>query len=209
MTDASPAADPLTPRPTPLPATPATPVHTPVLLAEVLALLNPQPGETFLDCTLGLGGHALAVAERLGPTGRLWGVDHDPEALRRAEVALRALPAPPELHFLHGSFAKLPELLPTANAPRFDLLLADLGVSSMQFDDPARGFSFRFDAPLDMRMDPSRDIATAYDMINGDSEERLAQIFYEYGEERKSRQIAAAIGRERRRQPIRTTHALA
>lgn len=197
---------------------PNLPPHTPVLLAEVLALLNPQPGQAVLDCTLGYGGHAAALAHRIGPTGQLWAIDRDAVALREAEKTIRALAAPPTLHLIHGNFADVVKLLHSAEPRRFNAVLADLGVSSRQFDDPARGFSFRHDAPLDMRMDarprsePSPGLPvgrTAADLINEESEEDLARIFYEFGEERKSRQIADAIIRERRLAPIRTTKALA
>ncbi|MGH7145612.1 MAG: 16S rRNA (cytosine(1402)-N(4))-methyltransferase RsmH [Planctomycetota bacterium] len=182
--------------------------HLPVLLDEVLALLNPQPGQRFLDCTLGLGGHAAAVADRIGSNGRLTGVDRDPVALARALELMKARAQPPALKLLHGSFADLPKLA-GCPPPAFDLILADFGVSSLQFDDPARGFSFRHDAPLDMRMDSTAPIPTAAELLAELPEADLAQIFFEFGEERKSRPLAAAIARERTRRPIATTGALA
>lgn len=190
-------------------ADPAAFTHAPVLLTEVLTHLNPQPGHRFLDCTLGLGGHAAAIAEKLGPTGRLVGVDLDPAARAQAEFRLRSLPNPPAIQIVAARFDQLAAVLQDRTAPPFDCLLADFGVSSMQFDDPARGFSFRHDAPLDMRMDPTGATLSAADWLQTTDEAELARIFYEYGEERKSRQIAAAIVRDRRRSPIRTTFQLA
>ncbi|MCI0355478.1 MAG: 16S rRNA (cytosine(1402)-N(4))-methyltransferase RsmH [Acidobacteria bacterium] len=166
-------------------------------------------GGTYLDATLGLGGHAFAVARRLGAQGRLIGFDKDPQAL---EIARRRLSPPadsggdwPEVRLVQGSFTEI-AALPAASA---DGLLADLGLSSLQLGDAARGFSFLAEGPLDMRMDPRTDPQTgptAEQVVNRMDEITLAQVIYEFGEERRSRRIARAIVRAR---PIRNTMHLA
>ena len=131
--------------------------HRPIMVAEILSVLAPQPGECAVDCTLGYGGHAEALLASLRPGGRLLGLDADPLELPRAEVRLRALGFGPECFVTQRSnFAGLPAALVKAGFEGADCLLADLGVSSMQFDDPARGFSVKLDGPLDMRMNPQR-----------------------------------------------------
>ncbi len=131
--------------------------HRPVMAPEILTLLAPQPGRIAVDCTLGFGGHAAALLPRLQPAGRLLGLDVDPIELPKTEARLRALGFGPDAFTAHHSnFAGLPQILAQAGLPGADIILADLGVSSMQLDDPARGFSAKFDGPLDMRMNPGR-----------------------------------------------------
>jgi 16S rRNA (cytosine1402-N4)-methyltransferase len=177
--------------------------HIPVLLKEAIDFLAVKRGGTYLDATLGLGGHSFEIAKLLGREGRLIGFDKDPAALERARQKLSEPPAElkddwPEIRFEHGSFANLSELL---EANSIDGLLADLGVSSLQLEDASRGFSFQADGPLDMRMNPTEGM-TADQVVNHMDETSLANVIYEFGEERRSRRIARAIVRAR---PIRTT----
>jgi 16S rRNA (cytosine1402-N4)-methyltransferase len=182
-------------------------VHVPVLLQQAIDLLNVRRGGTIWDATLGLGGHSFELAKRLGREGHLIGCDRDEDALR---IARKRLTHPPEdlakdwpkLTLMHGSFAEVGKQIPPGTV---DGVLADVGVSSMQFDEAARGFSFQADGPLDMRMDRSRG-ETAEQVVNHMSEEELANVIYEYGEERRSRRIARAIVRAR---PVKTTAHLA
>ncbi|HEY6251856.1 MAG TPA: 16S rRNA (cytosine(1402)-N(4))-methyltransferase RsmH, partial [Candidatus Angelobacter sp.] len=161
-------------------------------------------GGTYIDATLGLGGHSLEIAKRLGPQGHLIGFDKDPRALDLARKRLAEMPSgvTPAITLLHGSYAALDKHVPPAST---DGILADLGVSSLQFGDPARGFSFQAEGPLDMRMDPQGE-RTAGQVVNHMREEDLANVIYEFGEERRSRRIARAIVRAR---PITTTAHLA
>jgi 16S rRNA (cytosine1402-N4)-methyltransferase len=188
--------------------------HVPVLLKEAIDFLAVKPGGTYLDATVGLGGHSLEIAKRLGAAGHLIGFDKDPAALEVARKRLvpvvgcssLALSEPngdvstdwPAITLLHRSFAEL------ANDQRratIDGLIADLGVSSLQLGDAARGFSFQAEGPLDMRMNPMSG-ETAEQVVNHIDERELADVIYEFGEERRSRRIARAIVRSR---PIRTT----
>jgi len=178
--------------------------HVPVLLDEVIHGMSPSPGEHLLDLTLGRAGHSIEILRRTSPDGRLVGVDRDPDALQ--ESALR-LPAERVL-LIQGDFGRMPQLREQVGNETWDLVLADLGVSSPQIDDGRRGFSFRHDGPLDMRMDPSEG-ETAAEYLARVDEAELARIIHEYGEDRHSRRIAAAIIRERRIQPVDTTLALA
>lgn len=180
--------------------------HQSVLLAESIQLLNPQPGRVVVDCTLGAGGHSAAIIPRLSPGGRLIGLDVDPEALGLARERLEPLArdAGVKLDLIQANFRTLKHVLDTLGIAAVDGILADLGVSSMQFDRPERGFSFRFDHPLDMRMDPTLP-ETAADLLLNRSEEELADILYQLGEEHKSRRIARAIVRQRESSPIATT----
>lgn len=182
--------------------------HIPVLLQATLELLSPQPGETFVDCTFGRGGHAAALAERLGPEGRLIAVDLDPDAIDTMKNWLERKDLPCRFDAIHGSFGELPLLLRKIEVSQVDGVFADLGVSSPQFDDASRGFSFRREAPLDMRMDPARGEPAA-SMIARLSEFDLARIIWEYGEEKNSRRIAKAIVRRRQEAPFETTTDLA
>lgn len=181
--------------------------HIPVLLDEALALLNPQPGQAAVDCTAGLGGHAAAVAQRLGPTGTLVLFDLDPGNLAVAEARIRALPSPPRVIVIHANFAEAPRRLAEQGLSA-DLVLADLGFASGQVDDPSRGFSFSRDGPLDMRLNPAGPV-TAAGLVAGLSERELAEIIREFGEERHAARIAQKLVQERRIEPIQTTARLA
>ena len=177
--------------------------HVSVLLKEAIDFLAIRRGGTYIDATLGLGGHSLEIAKRLGPQGHLIGFDKDPQALETARWRLAEVKdEPPRITLLHSSYADLDQHVAPRSA---DGLLADLGVSSLQFGDPARGFSFQAEGPLDMRMDP-RGERTADQVVNHMREEDLANVIYEFGEERRSRRIARAIVRAR---PITTTAHLA
>jgi 16S rRNA (cytosine1402-N4)-methyltransferase len=174
--------------------------HTPVLVAETLELLAPARGGLFVDGTVGLGGHAEALLAA-HPATRLLGIDRDPDALARA--AARLAPFGARVRLVEGDFHRLAELLAREGIDRIAGFLADLGVSSLQLDTPERGFSFRFDAPLDMRM--GRHGPTAADLLNGSSEAELENILREYGEERQARRIARAIVAARAEAPLATT----
>jgi 16S rRNA (cytosine1402-N4)-methyltransferase len=188
--------------------------HVPVLLKEAIDFLAIKRGGTYIDATVGLGGHSYEIAKRLGAPGHLIGLDKDPAALEIARERLVVgrsssavdegadQPDWPEVTLLHRSFAEL------ANDERrttYDGILADIGVSSLQLNDPARGFSFQAEGPLDMRMNPQAGL-TAEQVVNQVDEVTLANLIYEFGEERRSRRIARAIVRSR---PIRTTAQLA
>jgi len=178
--------------------------HVPVLLKEAIDFLAVRRGGTYIDATVGLGGHSYEIAKRLGAPGHLIGVDKDPAALEiaREKLVEERQPDWPTVTLMHRSFAEL------ANDQRpatTDGILADLGVSSLQFGDPARGFSFQAEGPLDMRMNPQAGL-TAEQVVNQFDERELADLIYEFGEERRSRRIARAIVRSR---PISTTAQLA
>jgi 16S rRNA (cytosine1402-N4)-methyltransferase len=178
--------------------------HVPVLAGELIELLDPAPGEIAVDCTVGGGGHARLIADRIGPAGTLIGIDRDPVAEERfaelsAEVSCHT-------RFIRADFVEaLAQLNDERVAP--DLIYLDLGMSSMQVDTWARGFSYAYDAPLDMRMDPEQEL-TAAEIVNGWDDRRLARLLREYGEERFAAQIARAIVRERRRGEISSTQQL-
>jgi len=179
--------------------------HQPVLLEEVCGFLQDlQPG-VLLDATVGLGGHARAFLERFAG-GEVVGLDRDAHTLEEARRRLERFGSRVTLH--HGAFADLEAVLDAADRATVDAALFDLGVSSPQLDDPARGFSFRADGPLDMRMDPSRG-ETAAELVARLSERELADLIFELGDERASRRIAAAVARERARGPIESTERLA
>jgi 16S rRNA (cytosine1402-N4)-methyltransferase len=180
--------------------------HTPVMPKEVLAGLDVRPGMTVVDGTVGLGGHAALLADAAGPGGRLIGLDRDPDALALAQGRLADAPA--DVTLVHARFSDLPHVLADLSVPAADRVLLDIGVSSLQFDRAERGFSFRHDAPLDMRMDPSES-QTAADIVQTFPEEELARVFRQYGEERFAGRIAKRIADERRRGPITTTAELA
>jgi 16S rRNA (cytosine1402-N4)-methyltransferase len=181
-----------------------TATHVPVLAGELIEALDPQPGEIAVDCTFGAGGHARLVAERLGPTGTLIAIDRDP----LAEAHFDRLAAEVACHtrFLRASFADgLREL--AEERVKADLVYVDLGISSMQVDTWERGFSYSYDAPLDMRMDPEQEL-DAREVVNTWPERRLATVLREYGDERYATQIARGIVRARDREPIESTSAL-
>jgi 16S rRNA (cytosine1402-N4)-methyltransferase len=180
------------------------PTHEPVLVDEVIALLEPSRGGLFVDCTVGLGGHARAVLAA-GAT-RLIGLDRDTTALAIATQSLE--PWRDHVELVHADFRELPAVLAARGIDGVDGALADLGVSSMQFDAPGRGFSFRRDEPLDMRMDQTAG-PTAADLLQSVDETELANVIFRYGEERFSRRIAHRIVEARRAAPIRTTTQLA
>ncbi|MCC7193549.1 MAG: 16S rRNA (cytosine(1402)-N(4))-methyltransferase RsmH [Phycisphaeraceae bacterium] len=186
--------------------TDATAGHVAVLPAEVLDLLQPRPGQVMLDCTLGRAGHASLIAPRLEPGGRYIGLDVDPVNLEYARQVLKSSPVRVDL--VKSNFAHAREALDALEIGRVDLVLADLGFASNQMADPARGFSFNLDGPLDMRLDPEL-TQTAADLVNNLSERELADLIYQYGEERLSRKIARKVVEERDRSPILTTQALA
>ena len=183
----------------------AEPEHLPVMLEETLRCLAPRPGETMLDGTLGLGGHAAEILSRLSPGGELIGLDRDPEALTLAAKRLDGVGGAYRL--LHGTFDRVGELLKEleiSSDGAFDGLLLDLGVSSMQLDRAERGFSFRNDGPLDMRMDPGEEESAASWLAQAPVEE-IARVIRRYGEEPQAGKIARAIDRGRRERPITTT----
>jgi len=177
-------------------------IHKPVLLKEVLEALELAPGKTIIDCTVGLGGHAEAIVAAISPGGRLVGIDRDAKAL---EIAKERLGRPGErVDLINGRFDELDAIFERAGIKGADGFLFDLGVSSMQFDEAGRGFSFRADAPLDMRMDTAAE-KDAAEVVNTASEAELDRILDEYGEERFHRRIAAAIVEERKKARIETT----
>lgn len=185
----------------------SAPTHKPVMLAEVLALLDPRPGETVVDATAGCGGYSLAIRERLGDRGLLVASDRDPEMARAANERLKAA-AGAQFRVFVAKFSELPEVLRRADVRGIDGLTADFGVASPQIDRPDRGFSYRVDGPLSMQMSPGSEIS-AEEIVNHWPEAELARVFREYGEERHARRIARRICERRRRAPIRTTLELA
>ncbi len=180
------------------------PGHEPVLVAETVALLNPSRGGLFVDCTVGLGGHARAILA--GGATRLIGLDRDPTALAIAAESLAEWQARVEL--VHADFRDMPAVLQARGISAISGGLADLGVSSMQLDADGRGFSFRRDEPLDMRMDQTQG-PTAADLLAETGEEDLANVIFQYGEERYSRRIARSVVEARRAGRIATTGQLA
>ena len=179
--------------------------HIPVMMNEVLSLLDPQPGQNFLDCTLGGGGHASVVLDRIKPNGKLYGIDRDPYAIERSTERLS--PFKGRFEIFHGEFSAAENLVPEYIWPTLNGALIDCGVSSFQLDDEGRGFSFRFDAPLDMRMNTKSDM-TARDLLHQTRENELADIIYQLGEERNSRKIAKNIVTARSQNKLNTTFEL-
>lgn len=179
--------------------------HIPVMLAEVLAELDPQPGEVVCDCTLGGAGHTVELAGRVAPDGLSIGIDQDDMALRAATERLaREVPQAQTL-LLKGNFGDLDELLVEAEVPGVDCFLFDLGVSSPQLDIPERGFSYHEDAPLDMRMNSGNHTLTAAEVVNTYNEADLTRILRVYGDERHAARIARRIVERRAKAPIETT----
>lgn len=178
--------------------------HVPVLVDEVLRLLDPQPGQTIIDGTLGGGGHTRRLAERVGPTGRVVSLDRDRAAVETALRELVDLPATP----VWADYRNLRHVLDDLQLDRVDGVLIDIGLSSDQLADAARGFSFESDGPLDLRFDVTEGKPAA-DLVNRLAEQDLADLIYRYGEERLSRRIARAIVAKRRDQPIATAAELA
>src|ERR1700750_2291552 len=175
--------------------------HVPVLAEEIVSLLDPRPGETIVDATFGAGGHSSLLAARQRGDGKLIAIDRDPTVAPYFERFRRETGVKARLH--HGEFSTVLEHL-AENGVRADVILLDLGVSSMQLDRPDRGFSYAVDAPLDMRMDPGAEL-TASDLVNEASQRDLADIFRRLGEERYARPIARAIVARRRTQPFERT----
>jgi len=182
------------------------PSHGPVLLAEVVDLLAPAGCGVLLDCTIGDGGHAEAMLQAAGPQATLIGIDLDARNVARAKQNLQRFA--PRVRLFVANFTEVPTVLAEVGVNEVDVLLADLGVSSVQLDDPQRGFSFQADGPLDMRLDRSAR-QTAADLVNRMAEKDLADLIYRYGEERYSRRIARNIVAARRERPIDRTGRLA
>ncbi|MEA2194247.1 MAG: rRNA (cytosine1402-N4)-methyltransferase [Solirubrobacteraceae bacterium] len=178
--------------------------HVPVLAGEAIELLDPQPGQTVVDCTFGAGGHARLLGERIGTTGRLIAIDRDPIAAERFAELAQELAC--TTRFIRASFVEGLEQL-REEGVQADVVLMDLGMSSMQIDTWQRGFSYSYDAPLDMRMDPGL-ARSAHELVNESESRHLETIFRDLGEERYARPIARAIVRARQKAPIDSTIAL-
>lgn len=179
-------------------------MHEPVLLAEVIQWLRPSEGGTFVDCTVGLGGHARAILAA-APDTRVIGIDRDLEALAVARERLSIFEG--RVHLIHANFESLASVLNQEGKTGVRGVLADLGVSSLQLERSERGFSFASDSPLDMRMDQDSEL-TAAELVNELAQRELADLIFEYGQERGARKIARAIARQRDREPIVTTKQL-
>ena len=179
--------------------------HVPVMLAEVLAELDPQAGEVVCDCTLGGAGHTVELAKRVAPDGLSIGIDQDDMALAAATERLEREVPEASIRLLKGNFGNLDELLVEAEVPGVDCFLFDLGVSSPQLDIPERGFSYHEDAPLDMRMNSGNHTLTAAEVVNTYNEADLARILRVYGDERFAARIAKRIVARRAKEPIETT----
>ena len=180
--------------------------HVPVLMQQVLDVIAPQPGKAIVDCTLGLGGHSAELLGRILPGGRLVGIDFDQANLDRATARLSAVSAQ-RFELFHGNFAGIQKILGQAGLSQVDAVLADLGVASPQIDDPGRGFSYRQDGPLDMRMDTSRGTPASV-LVNRMSQQELQEAILELGDETDAPQIAALIVQRRQEHPIQTTRQL-
>lgn len=177
------------------------------MVRQVLDVLDPRPGDAVLDVTFGTAGHALALCKRIGEEGLLVGADADPQALQAASRRLQAAATCP-CRLLRARFSELPRLLTDEGLTRFDIVLADLGIGTHQLDRPERGFSFGVTAPLDMRYDPAA-TPDARQVVNSASQQELARIFRQFGEERYAEQIASRIVEQREQAPIETTTELA
>lgn len=179
------------------------PTHVPVLVNQTIEGLNPQPGERFIDCTVGLGGHASAILDRILPDGKILGIDADPQAIQLANARLAHYGE--AIILVNDNFINIEDICHQHNFHPVDGILFDLGVCSLQLDTAQRGFSFHLEAPLDMRFNTNQGL-TADDLVNTLGEQELARILREYGEERRSRKIAQRIVQNR---PIHTTSKLA
>jgi 16S rRNA (cytosine1402-N4)-methyltransferase len=184
--------------------------HIPVLLAECLEYLDLQTQQTFVDATLGGAGHSFEAAKRLGSAGTLIGIDQDDAALTAARIRLESIPEDerPHLELVHGNFGDLDQLLVSCEVPGIDAILFDLGVSSPQIDTTSRGFSFKENGPLDMRMDPSKQTLTAQEVINTYNATDLARTIRMYSDEKWASRIADFIVRRRQIEPIVTSEQL-
>ena len=180
------------------------PQHLPVLPAEVLQALDPQPGQVLVDATVGAGGHSRLLAEKIAPGGRLIGLEQDPTMIELAANRLQGV----QITLVHTNFGALREVLDQLGVERVDGLLADLGFCSDQMDNSERGLSFQADGPLDMRLDPTQG-ETAASLLKRLSERDLANLIFEFGEERCSRRIARTIVERRKHNPVTTTGELA
>ena len=179
--------------------------HIPVMLSEVVHYLNCKPGKIYADCTLGGSGHASAILEKIIPDGILIGIDQDIDAIKNAKRKLK--PYELNIHLFHDNFINLPKILSQLNITAVDGILLDLGISFHHLDSSGRGFSFRKDEPLDMRMNIESD-TTAEELINTMDEKSLAEIFFKYGEERYSRKIAKKIVHARKQKKIKSSRQL-
>jgi len=179
--------------------------HIPVMLSEVVHYLNCKPGKIYADCTLGGSGHASAILEKIIPDGILIGIDQDIDAIKNAKRKLK--PYELNIHLFHNNFVNLPKILSQLNITAVDGILLDLGISFHHLDSSGRGFSFRKDEPLDMRMNIESD-TTAEELINTMDEKSLAEIFFKYGEERYSRKIAKKIVSVRKKEKIKSSRQL-
>lgn len=180
--------------------------HVPVLLDETISGMQVKPNGTYVDCTVGGGGHSLEIAKQLNQDGLLIGIDQDQEALTKAKDTLKEYGD--RIRLIHANFRNLADVLDSQGIGSVDGILMDIGVSSHQLDEEERGFSYQGNAPLDMRMDPTADIPTAADIVNNYDLDRLAQIIWDYGEENWAKRIAEFIVIERDIEPIDTTDRL-
>ena len=181
-------------------------IHRPVMLEEVLTLLNLKQGMTVVDATIGTGGHSLELAKAISPNGILIGIDRDSQALETAKQRLSEYNC--ERKFVHDNFSNIDHILPSLGIERVDGVLLDLGVSSLQLEDPMRGFSFVNEGPLDMRMDQENSLS-AFDLINNLSQKEIAALLWKFGQERFSNRIAKRIVSRREESTIKTTVELA
>lgn len=172
------------------------------MLEEVLAYLDPKPGQTIVDGTVGMGGHSRAILERIGATGTLVAIDRDEDSLAQARENLHGLAG--NTHFVHGNFSDLDTILKELHIDGIDGILLDLGISSYQLMDPERGFSFQEEGPLDMRLDRASYIS-AYDLINNLNEDEISNLLWSFGQERWHNRIARRVVQEREHHPITTT----
>lgn len=183
--------------------------HRPIMVAEILAALNPKPGEIAVDCTLGYGGHARELLAAVQPSGRLIAIDADPVELAKTETRLRGLGYPAETLIVRRmNYAGVAQFIANESPEGVDVLLADLGLSSMQIDDPSRGFTFKTDGPLDMRMNPTRGLSASH-LLSKLDETELARLLRENADERQATEFATAILEAHAREPLETTHGLA
>ena len=177
-------------------------LHTPVMVKEVIEYLNLKPGQTIVDATIGLGGHAAEIISRILPRGRLIGIDRDQESLSVARNKLRDFDS--SFDFVYANFMDIDHVLENYNLKKIDGILFDLGISSFQLDDSQRGFSFQSEGPLDMRLDRNSYIS-AYDLVNNLNEEEISAMLWNFGQERWHNRIARLLVQERQRHPIATT----
>jgi 16S rRNA (cytosine1402-N4)-methyltransferase len=180
-------------------------IHIPVMCGEVIDYLNLAAGKTIVDATLGMGGHSLKILERILPGGKLIGIDRDEDAIKIARERLSSYSASCE--FVYGNFTDIDKILSGAGVSKADGIVFDLGVSSRQLEDPARGFSFQSEGPLDMRLDRNGYIS-AYDLVNNLNEDELSELLWNFGQERWHNRIARYLVKEREKHPISTTREL-